>query len=393
MIELSRGTAAQFEEIIDFLDFVFSKNSSGHDFPKMYPNLYHPTDESMHNLITLREDGVLKGCILSYPWTLSIGGTELSIHGIGNVAAHPRTRGRGFMSTMMNYNVAELKKQGVAMSCLGGRRSRYNHFGYEGTGIRYFVGLGPTEVQTAFPGCAFDDITFRPFSADDAETAKLCKALYETKPVHFVYNTMDDFVLRFYDWSGKQPYAVYKNGEFIGYIAMERINPANNRTELREIVLKDEADCERVIYAFIRRYDAYMRLRLAPWQLQYFTGLLRISGTPEICGSGMWNILDWPKVLQAFLAFKSTFTTLEEGTLVVDIGEEGRYALTFQNGVASVERTGAPADLNLAPLDARYALFSPCPDTVLGSMLPIRVMRLVRSWFPLPLTTFDTERV
>ena len=39
MITLTRGTAAEFEEIIDFIDFVFSKNSAPHDFPKMYPNL------------------------------------------------------------------------------------------------------------------------------------------------------------------------------------------------------------------------------------------------------------------------------------------------------------------------------------------------------------------
>ena len=101
MIEISRGKVSEFEEVIDFLDYVFSKNSSSHDFPLMYPNLYRRTEACMDALINLREDGVIKASILAYPRTLSICGTELKVFGIGSVATHPRARGRGFMSMLM----------------------------------------------------------------------------------------------------------------------------------------------------------------------------------------------------------------------------------------------------------------------------------------------------
>lgn len=391
MIEISRGKVSEFEEVIDFLDYVFSKNSSSHDFPLMYPNLYRRTETCMDALINLREDGVIKASILAYPRTLSICGTELKVFGIGSVATHPRARGRGFMSMLMNYNLEEMKKSGAALSNLGGRRSRYNHFGYEIGGISYRTDLSYDAVRDA---CRDDDgsaFTFRAFEAAETELIDALHAIYAQKRVHYVYDR-DDFALRFYSWSGFTPYAVYSaSGELLGYLAMT--GARDGRSDVREIVLKDDADSERVVFSYILQTRQRVSLRLGEWQLRHFGGLLRISGGLSAASDAMWNVLDWPAAFRTLLALKATYATLEEGTLVLDIAGSGRYALSYGNGAVSVEPTGAAADLCFSALDAVYALCGPAPAALTGFDLPAAVMRLVKSWLPLPLMHFDTERV
>jgi GNAT superfamily N-acetyltransferase len=218
MIDISRGKASEFDEIIDFIDFVFSKSNCPHDFPSMYPNLYRRTDESMKNMINLREDGVIKASVLCYPRTLVIGGEKLNVYGIGSVATHPRERGRGFMSTLMNYTVEEMKKEGVHLSNLGGRRSRYNHFGYEITGNCYYAELSLDSLRTAKPEFSQDRYAFKALTYGDREIVEACKKIYDDKPVHYEYD-YDDFYLRMYRKNGTTPYAVYDCENIIGFIA------------------------------------------------------------------------------------------------------------------------------------------------------------------------------
>ena len=390
MIDISRGKISEFDEVIDFLDYVFSKNSAPHDFPLMYPNLYRRTEACMNALINLREDGVIKASILAYPRTVSVCGAELKVFGIGSVATHPRARGRGFMSMLMNYNLDEMKKSGAALSNLGGRRSRYNHFGYEISGNAYRMELSYNAVREAYgePGA---DFTFRPFEYSETDLIDACAAIYAQKCVHYVYDR-DDFALRFYNWGGNKPYAVYSaGGELLGYMAMS--GRRDRGREICEIVLKDDADCARVIISYVLQMQEGVGLRLGEWQLRSCKELFRIGGGLSIVSTGMWNVLDWPAVLKALLTLKAVYTEMDEGTLVLDIAGSGRYALGYGGGTVSVAPTAAAPDLAFSALDAVYALCGPAPAALIGTDLPARVMRLVRSWFPLPLTHFDTERV
>ena len=50
-IEYCKGTPADRQEILDFADLVFSKNSRPHDFATLLPKLYGP-------------DGILSRCTI-----------------------------------------------------------------------------------------------------------------------------------------------------------------------------------------------------------------------------------------------------------------------------------------------------------------------------------------
>ena len=391
MITLTRGTAAEFEEIIDFIDFVFSKNSAPHDFPKMYPNLYRPTDECMNALVNLREDGVIKSSVLVLPRTLSVNGTELKVYGIGNVATHPRARGRGFMSRIMNETTAELKATGAALGMLGGRRSRYNRFGYEVGGNAYQMDFAGSDVTEAWPDFKADVYTFRTVEADETELIDRLHAIYNAKPVHYCYDR-DNYVLRFYNWNGNRPYAVYDaSGAPIGCLALSGIS--GDRARVCELVTADDAVFEDVLFAFAVQQNLRLNVKLAPWQFRFVQRMLRIGAALSGGADAMWNVFDWPLVLKTLLSFKAGYVDLENGTMVIDIGESGRWGVTVTDGKAAVEPAACPADLELSALDAIYTLTGLTPSALVSRRLPQRVQRLFASWFPLPLAHFDTERV
>ena len=390
MLEIRRGTAAEFDEIIDFIDFVFSKNSNPHDFPAMYPNLYLRTDESMHDLINLWEDGKIIGSVLAHERVLSVCGREMKVVGIGNVAAHPRIRGKGIMSRLMTYTVEEMKKNGVAISLLGGKRSRYNHFGYEIGGAAYGLRIGDEEVLPVFGENFADAYTFRAFSAEDKEIADACKAIYEATPVHYCYGD-EAYDLRFYDWHGRMPYAAYNSeGKLIGYLAL---GPQSNQRSRCEFAFVDGIDAAEVISAYTVQTGVDLRMCVRDWEMNDFAKLIRVGSGHSFGPTEMWNVLDWHAVLEAFLTLKAEYANLENGTLVIEIAERGKWEVTVDGTAVSVNATDKDADLSFSSLDAVYALTGPQPMALIGYDHPEAVLRMVRSWFPLPLVSIEAARV
>lgn len=391
MIEISRGTPSEFEEVIQFINDVFSAGGHPHDFPQMYPNLYQPTEKCMHALLNLREDGVIKGSVLVLPRTLSVNGETLKIYGIGSVATHPEARGRGFMSRLLTQAADEMKAEGVAMAMLGGRRKRYNHFGYEIAGNAFNFDLNRWDVTGTYPDYDASAFQFRPFTPDETELADTLYAMYLRQPVHYCYDR-DEYVLRFFNDESFQPYAVYdRAGTPVGCLALGNIG--NGRTPIREVVVAEDRLLEDVLFSFAMHTDNRLALKLAPWQLASVPRMLRIGTGLTGYADAQWKMLDWPQTLQKLLTFKGSYADLEDGTLVLQIEGCGRIAVTVAGRRASVEPTAAPADLTFSLLDAVYTLAGPTPSALVGLQLPRAVQRLFASWFPLPLMHFDTERV
>ena len=390
MLEIRRGTAAEFDEIIDFIDFVFSKSNSPHDFPAMYPNLYQRTDESMRQLVNLYDDGKIIGSVLAHERVLSVCGREMKVVGIGNVAAHPRIRGKGIMTKLMSYIVEEMKKNGVALSLLGGKRSRYNHFGYEIGGAGLGLRFGDEEVLPVFSENFADAYTFRAFTANDSEIAAACKEIYENTSVHYCYND-DAFVLRFFDWHGRTPYAVYNaEGRMIGYISL---GSPNSQRSLCEFAFVDGIDAAEVLAAYTVKTGEDLRMCVPDWEMTDFAKLVRVGSGHSFGPTEMWSILDWHAVLEAFLTLKAGYAHLENGSLVLDIAERGKWEVTVNGKEVSVTETDKAADISLSALDAVYALTGPQPMALIGYDHSDDILRMVRSWFPLPLISIEADRV
>lgn len=387
-MEIRRGKKEEFYTIIDFIDFVFSKAHEPHDFLKLYANLYLETDESMRNMINMWDGGQIVGSILSLPRTMVVGGKALKVCGIGSVACHPRMGGKGIMSRLMTYNNEEMRKDGVHLACLGGRRSRYNHFGYEEGGTNFSAEVSASAMQARLPDYDGSRYAFVPFSMENREMLNACHALYNSKPIHYDY-TPEEFFLRLtIPCCGAKPFAIQKDGEFCGYISYSDTSKLN----IVEMTLCDDNDSADVMLTLAAQHKKTVTIDLYEYQLPYFRPIADVGSLLDMDGSGMWKVLDWKSVLEALLTFKASYMTLPEGTLVLTLGDT-TYSVTLRDGKAAVTGTAQSADFSFGELEAVSALTSPVTQSYFGLCGDLTKMTLARSWFPLPLSRLFAERV
>ncbi len=388
MIEISRGKFSEYDETIDFIDYVFSMASDPHHFPRRAPVLYRETEEAMHNFINLREDGIIKASLLCYPRTLCVGEAELKLCGIGSVATHPRARNRGFMTMIMDYATREMEEQGVHLAYLGGDRGRYNRFGYEMGGNSYSISLSLRALKGKYPNYDASKYEFRPLQRDETDVLEKLLAIYNQKSWHYVYNT-EDFYLRMIR-SGAAPITVYEDGEVVGFIDLYTKKSPFTVDEIR--LADDMATCD-VLFSYMIQKNAEIHCRIAFWQLEHFKEMIEIAGREiSLQSSRQWKVLDWQEVLRALFEFKAGFAPLLAGILVVDI--DGRkLSISYDGKNTVVEPTDGRADLSFPGLSAIRGLLGSVPEAVMEPMEDAKLYALVKNWFPLSLSLFGPESV
>ena len=129
-------TAFFIHEIIDFIDYVFSKAHRPHDFATLLPKLYGEHGDAAQHHIVVREEGKIAATLLCYPVKLHAGGKTYMTMGVGSVSTHPRARGKGYLGDMMKLADARAKELGAAVAVLGGQRQRYEYYGFQHGGYQ-----------------------------------------------------------------------------------------------------------------------------------------------------------------------------------------------------------------------------------------------------------------
>lgn len=146
--------------------------------PKLYKKEYAPWES---NLCAV-EDGVPAAAVGAYYDTVSVGGHELRVCGIGNVGVHPDFRGRGHMVALMEALTDEMASSGADISVLDGDRFRYGHFGYDPACPKclYEISAYSLGKQLGFVGADVCEIT----SADDGRLGGM-EVLYRASDVTY----------------------------------------------------------------------------------------------------------------------------------------------------------------------------------------------------------------
>jgi predicted N-acetyltransferase YhbS len=142
-MNISFATAADCEQLLDFLPSVFRRDRPDHSrFEDLYPDLFLPTDEAMGNHAVVRDGGGrIVACVGAYPMTLRVAGCDVPIAGIGQVSTAKEWLGKGCFSSLMKAQMERLRSLGVALVHLGGRHDRYAHFGFETGSLALNYGL------------------------------------------------------------------------------------------------------------------------------------------------------------------------------------------------------------------------------------------------------------
>lgn len=381
-IKITKATERDYDELLDFMNMVFGFNGQENDFLKLLPKLYREQYEPWKsNYIAKDENGRMVCAVGAYDEEYSVAGETIRFRGIGNVAAHPRAKGKGYMRAAMDAAMADMVKDGVDFSALGGLRHRYGYWSFEVSGIRYRFHINYDCIKHGLKHIPeAHTLTFTPLASDDTETVEWANKLRESLPFYCKRTTE-----RTYDvlcsWKST-PYVVTVDGERIGCFIQSGGN-------MHDIILTDDAYLCDLIRQWQKKRGDFTVI-LPPYRTEWIDFLTRYSCGPEVIGCESYTVFSFERVCRAFLAAKATYEALADGELTLLIhgfaGDE-RLKICVHNGIPTVTATDEAADLELEHKEAMLLIF--------GVFSPLRVKlgAAERSWFPLPLHTDNADEV
>lgn len=379
-----RGNEALYDDYFDFINYVFGFNGNSEDFKQLLPKIYRPEDAPVENSYITLENGKLRAAVGAFDHKLQVCGIEINCRGIGNVAVHPYARSKGYMRQLMNIALDDMKKDGVDLSILGGRRQRYNYFSYDKSGSSYNFTINNDNIRHTYgkDRSAYHTLELKKLTPDDKELLLAISQLINNQaycPVREVSRMYDILV----SWH-HVAYALLKNGEFAGYIV------ADNK-KIYEIMVADNNDFINAIVCF---YDYLavpsISIVLPEFCTDYIDKLYKLCEGYEIGLSKSFSVFNYAKVIEAFLKLKTTYTNLPDGQitmLIHGIAGDEKLCVGVENGEAFVKAFEGDTDIELDHLDAMNMLFSSfCPGR---EKLPV----FARVALPLPLWLYSTDAV
>ncbi len=340
--KIERMTAKDFDECLELLSSAFNKEDKN-AFQIMFPRLMHPTDEAMRAHHCIKENGKIVGMAASYPLTLKYGEDSLLVCGSGNIAVDDSCRGKGYMSQLLNHTAQEDAKEGFAFSYFHGNEARYRRFGYHKCGVQcsFDINIRFFEADLDISGVTFENLL--------EQNDEILKKAYE------LYKTQYHFERDFADYklalpsNGSTNLAVFKNGEFIGYIVQVDY--------IKNIYLFDLDDFAVVMKAYLQFKNTATLVYVVPdTEFEMMRVALKYSETYKMWPPANFRIYDFKKTVEFFLKVKLHNQPMN-GSFTVDSDIFGKWRIAVENGVPTVESFNGKADFTLKGLDIYDFLF------------------------------------
>ena len=380
-----RGDAVPYNEYIPFINEVFGFDGKTQDFRTLLPKLYRPGRTPQKENYVVTEDGVCVAAVGAFSHEIQVCGTAVPCRGIGNVAVAKSARGRGYMKDCMHMALADMVRDGIALSTLGGRRQRYRYFGYEKAGTCFTFAVCADNLRHTMGADFAPELEIRQVSADDAELLSSIHRLSATDSYAPIRAEADFFDI-LSTWRATV-WAATRKGQLIGYALR------GTSGQISEIRVTEAAEFLPFLWALRQNWNTDMlSLCLPEHEDAYVRALAPVAEGYQIGCSMSYNVLNYRLVCDAFLRLKATYTDLADGGLKLLIhglsGDEG-LCLSVCNGVPSVTPLSANEgiDAELSHTEAMGLLFAPLfPDRC-------KLSPAVRSWLPLPIWMYRADEV
>ncbi len=370
------GTKDDYEDIIDFANYVFSEAHNPHDFKKILPKLYadeNRSDGVYHYLC--KEDDKIKAMVMLQKTDIRVGAYTIKSGGIGTVSSHPYSRGKGYMKKLMNDSVNEIRES-CDIGILGGQRQRYNYFGFEKAGTELIFSVNEANIKHTYKNVCTKDVELKVVSSEDKELIKSIRELISSVPLIGVRSGTDEqFFNIMLSWKS-EVWALLINGEFKGYLVRGK------RGYIAEIYLSDSNFLPKFIKAFLQKHDMKaFDFTLNETQRDLIPMFFSLCEGVKKSYQYSYLLANPQKVLEAFLNLKLSYANLSEGS--VNIAIEGKtYKITIAGKKATVSICEDKPIISFNELEAINNLLSP-HGNLMGELdtLP----DFAKAWFPLPL--------
>lgn len=385
-IYCGRGNHIPYADYMDLINLTFGFATPETQFlgllPKLYREEYRPQDQNY----VVTEDGVLTAAVGAFDHEIVVCGRRLPCRGIGNVAVHPDHRSKGYMKLAMNKSLEDMIADGIVLSTLGGRRQRYQYFGFDKAGPLYQFSISRDNIRHTFG--SFDaPYTLREVTDPADPVIREIIALTETSPYAPV-RSPETYLDIAHTWKAKL--LVFTDpaddNAFVGYCVMD------GGSSVSELRLTESGDILSLVRTVFAHLDSGFSVNLPAYQSDYVTTLSPIAEGSAVHASMMYNVLNYAAAVEAFMALKLTYAALPDGQVTLRIhgfaGDE-TLRITVEEGKHTVESLSpdSPADRELSHLQATEILFAPV------SGLRETLSPLLRAWFPLPAWMYRADEV
>ena len=375
-VEYLKATASDYEEVVAKADNAFGHTPEENFFRTIQPKLYR-TDDTMNDHYLVREDGVIAGLLCAYISDMDVMGKTVRSCGIGTVCVLPEYRGRGYMKGLMKFAEEQMKEANVDFAILGGKRQRYEYFGYTLAGTNLCAHFRKQNAEYLYGKDAYFGYEFADVARDDTEVLDKIYDLYMKKSVKVIRPKY-----KFYDilcGGHVRPVVITKNGEFFGYSYLNSDNCGTG-----EIELSDFSELGHVLNDLMHFYKTN---RIDIGFTECFNEEKHRFLTLNAEGFGIGNIenikiLNFNSVLESFLNVKASSKSLVDGECSFEIEGHPSFKIIVKDNKVSVGDFNGVADVKMPYLVAIQKFFSPGGSLYnYGEKLPAAA----ESWFPAPL--------
>ena len=374
--QVERLDVNDYEEMLDFINLVFSMAHRPHDFIDLLPAYYQPTEERMKCHWVIRQKGRIRALVGVYPTTLHAGSRKLKIAGIGAVSTHPQYRGRRMMSTLMTHIVEWMDSEHIQLSELGGRRQRYGYFGYEKCGIEVEFQLNAGNIKHTFRD--EPPVHLTKVEVGDRDLISGIKGLHDRQVLR-CERPLDQFYLFGHNWQNQLLSVKGPDDACIGYLVCDR-----KKSSINEITVVDNGLAVDAVRAFMAgNPNGTISIRTGAHRAGLIRELGSFCESMRVRYSANWRVMDWASVTEAFIRLKAGYSRLQDGAVAFGIDNIGTLEVTIKKGEVSCGLSEMKTPGSFPALLAQRILFGPLhPDYVAD--LP-HTLDVLRSWCPLPL--------
>ena len=380
-----RGYHIPYADYMHLINLTFGFETPETQFLGLLPKLYREERRPQDSNYVVTEDGILCAAVGAYDHELTVCGETLPCRGIGNVAVHPDYRSRGYMKIAMKAALEDMVKDGIVLSSLGGRRQRYQYFSYDRCGPCYSFSFNRDNLRHVWGNMTapFDGYKVITDNADPLLDA--IKALSDAAKVSPV-RSRADFLDICNTWHCDLV-AITHLGDLKGYAVMSR---EGSISEVRARRTEDFLSVLRSILVHSERKS--ISVTLPPFETACITALTPVcEGVSEGC-SMMYTVLNYRRVITAFMKLKASCTLLKDGWIAFLIhgwGGDERLCIEVTDNIPSVSilPENSPIDYELTHMEAMNLFFAPV------SPKREQLSDLCKLWFPLPLWIYRADEV
>jgi predicted N-acetyltransferase YhbS len=348
MSEIITAQNKDKQDIVDFINYVFSVAYTAHDYKKKLPKVY--ADDAKEDAAThyiIKKDGKIKAIVSIRTIFVSICGKILKYGLIGNVAVHPYSRGEGYMRELMDRVIEKAKSDGIDLLALTGQRQRYGYFGFSPAGICLRYTITDTNVRHALKDIDCSCISFLPLEKANDEQIDTVSKLYEKRPA-FTLRERDEYIDIMSSWESKTN-LILSGDKTVGYIY----------GAMREVVLENED----LLYPVIKAYfdingTEKAEISVQPFEKRRAEMLAAICEARNIQPTSLIKVLNWERVLSAFTELKAKCSSLENSEKVVDIeGEILKLSIKSEKFRVQKALSTEKAEISLTESEAHELFF------------------------------------